>query len=265
MSKAMKFTIGAVLVAILALAFGAGYQLGDRTRRQQSTGITTVGEVWDIVFTDYVDKSKLDSKGLSRAATPGGGAARTLSGEVGVPGQRSQRGGLRGLQPLSAMLSLGLRVVRPLLPVSRQETVGYCRLHRLRPRADASNLSLSPLRNRVRLQLLPQLRSYNPAVAEALLRTARLAADDLAFIDKEVARRRGRVTQKQGNTFTLDKKKFVALPSALKRHLLRASIEELLGNLKDIEARHIESIMEALTKPAGRRLIIPADLVFFIE
>jgi tRNA(Ile)-lysidine synthase len=175
--------------------------------------------------------------------------------------------GIQGLQPLSRWPSpgAGLTVIRPLLELSREETADYCRHHRLGPRLDESNLSLSPLRNRIRHQLLPQLRSYNPQVAEALLRMARLATDDLAFIDREVARMWPEVAQKRGNTVVLDKKSFVDLTSALKRHLLRTSIEELLGNLKDIEARHIEEIMDALDKPAGKRISLPDGLTFTIE
>jgi len=133
------------------------------------------------------------------------------------------------------------------------------------PRIDASNLSLSPLRNRIRHQLLPLLESYNPQVAEALLRTARIAGDDLAFMDKETTRLWSKIVQKQGNTITLDKEGFFRLPSALKRYLLRRAIEDLLGNLKDIETRHIEEIMDALTKSAGKRLSLPGGLIFSIE
>ena len=175
--------------------------------------------------------------------------------------------GLKGLQPLSRWQPSGvsLIVIRPLLWLSREETADYCRSHQLSPCLDASNLSLSSLRNRIRHQLLPQLQSYNPQVAEALLRTARIAADDLAFIDKEGAKLWGEVAQKQGSTVILNKKSFFDLPSALKRHLLRASIEELLGNLKDIEARHIEEVIDALDKPAGKKISLPDGLTFTIE
>jgi len=175
--------------------------------------------------------------------------------------------GLRGLQPSSRWQSpdISLTVIRPLLPVSREETADYCRYHQLKPRLDASNLSLSPLRNRIRQQLLPLLQSYNPQVVEALLRTARIAADDLAFLDKEVARLWSEIAREQGNTIILDKEKFVELPSALQRYLLRTSIEKLLGNLKDIETRHIEEIMAALNKPAGKRISLPEGLIFSIE
>ena len=175
--------------------------------------------------------------------------------------------GLRGLQPISRWQSSTshLPIVRPLLEVSREETASYCHEHQLMPRVDASNLSLSPLRNRIRHQLLPLLRSYNPGMVEALLRTARIAADDLAFLDRETAGLWGKIAQRQENTIVLDRARFLELPSALKRHLLRAAIEALLGNLKDIEARHIEEIMDTLTKPAGRRLSLPGGLFFYIE
>jgi len=175
--------------------------------------------------------------------------------------------GLRGLQPCSRWQSSGnsLTIIRPLLQVSRQETADYCHRHRLKPQIDTSNLSPSPLRNRIRHQLLPLLESYNPRAAEALLRTARIAADDLAFMDKEITRLWDKITQKQENTITLDKEKLLELPSALKRHLLRTTIENLLGNLKDIETRHIEEIMDALTKSAGKRLSLPGGLIFTIE
>jgi len=175
--------------------------------------------------------------------------------------------GLRGLQPSSRWQSSGssLTVIRPLLSVSRRETADYCHTHQLTPRIDTSNLSLSPLRNRIRHQLLPLLESYNPRVAEALLRTARIAGDDLAFLDEETTRQWGKIVQKQGNTISVDKGKFLELPSALKRYLLRRVIEDLLGNLKDIETRHIEEIMDALTKPAGKRLSLPGGLIFSIE
>ena len=175
--------------------------------------------------------------------------------------------GLRGLQPSSLWQSSGnsLTIIRPLLQVNREETAGYCHNHQLMPRIDASNLSLSPLRNRIRHQLLPLLQSYNPRVAEALLRTARIAGNDLAFIDKESSRLWGKIGQKQGNTITLGKEGFLELPPALQRHLLRISIEKLLGNLKDIETRHIEEIMAALTKPAGKRISLPGGLIFSID
>ena len=121
--------------------------------------------------------------------------------------------GLRGLQPISRVRYSGtsLTAIRPLLQISRQETADYCHNHQLAPRIDASNLSLSPLRNRIRLQLMPLLRSYNPQVAGALLRTARIAGDELDFLDKETARLWGGIAERRENTVIFDKEKFLVL------------------------------------------------------
>ena len=177
--------------------------------------------------------------------------------------------GLRGLQPSTEWQLRqngdSLNIIRPLLQISRQETADYCHNHRFKPRLDATNLSLSPLRNRMRHQLLPLLKSYNPRVAEALLRTAQIAGDDLAFLDEESTRLWDKIAQEQEDTIILDKERFLELPSALKRHLLRIAIGKLLGTLKDIETRHIEGIMAALAKPAGRRISLPGGLIFAIE
>jgi tRNA(Ile)-lysidine synthase len=172
--------------------------------------------------------------------------------------------GLRGLQPYTEWKSKtgSLIIIRPLLEISHQETEDYCRQHKLAPRLDASNLSLSPLRNRIRHQLLPLLQSYNPRIAEALLRTGDIASDDIDFVDKEIARLWNRIAQQRRETVILDKKRFDQLPSTLKRYLLKASVEKLLGSAKDIEMRHIEEMMSALGKPAGKRLSLPGGLTF---
>ena len=175
--------------------------------------------------------------------------------------------GLVGLRPCNRW-RLGdnqIAVVRPLLEVGRRETTEYCRQHCLEPRADTSNLSLSPLRNRIRKQLVPLLESYNPQVADALLRLSAVAADEIAFLDEEVARLWPGVVQQREGAIILDRKGFRPLPPALQRHLLRAAIDGLLGSLKDIETRHIEEIMAVLDKPAGKQVSLPGGLVFAVE
>jgi len=109
------------------------------------------------------------------------------------------------------------------------------------------------------------MQSYNPQVTEALLRMARIASDDLDFIDKEGARLWEQIAREQENTVALDKERLLRLPPALQRQMLRFAIEKLSGTLKDIEARHIELLIAALTKPAGRRIRLPYGLSFSIE
>ena len=73
-------------------------------------------------------------------------------------------------------------LARPLLDTTKEETAAYCRLRGVTPRQDTSNLSMKLTRNRIRLELLPYLREYNPRIREALLRLSGSAAQDLAYL-----------------------------------------------------------------------------------
>jgi carboxyl-terminal processing protease len=72
MSKTMKFTlISLLLVAVLVLSFGIGYDLGSRTPPSQREGLESVEQVWDIIFNEYVDKDQLDASALRQGAIEG--------------------------------------------------------------------------------------------------------------------------------------------------------------------------------------------------
>jgi tRNA(Ile)-lysidine synthase len=175
--------------------------------------------------------------------------------------------GLRGLSPVTHWHASenSMVVIRPLLDISRIETQQYCRDNQIETRTDPTNTSLSLFRNRIRLELRPMLESYNPQINEALLRMASIAGDDLAYLDDESQRLWKAVAKRNGNNVVLDKELLVALPAALKRHLLRMAMEALLGNLKDIETRHIEEMLDTLEKPAGKRIDLPGSLTFTVE
>ena len=178
--------------------------------------------------------------------------------------------GLCGLEPSSPFpfyhselkaKNLGLVVIRPLLDITRQETLSYCQEHQLRPRFDSSNLSLSFLRNRLRLELLPSLRKYNPSVDQALLRLAKIAKDDSSFIEQQALQLWDEVSRQEKNAICLDRKKIGSLPVALQSRLVRLALDRILGDTRDIEANHIEAIRSLLTKPVGKRILLPHGII----
>jgi tRNA(Ile)-lysidine synthetase-like protein len=71
----------------------------------------------------------------------------------------------------------GLALVRPLLPLTRAETRAYCAAAGIEPLDDETNISPDYARNRVRAELLPLLRSFNPRIEDALVRLADAARE----------------------------------------------------------------------------------------
>jgi tRNA(Ile)-lysidine synthase len=154
-----------------------------------------------------------------------------------------------------------LLVIRPLLDIMREETASYCQEHQLEPRIDSSNLSPSFFRNRLRLHLLPLLRQYNPSIDQALLRLADIAKEDSAFIEQQASGLWDEIARQENNVIYLDKKQIAGLPVALQRHLLRAAVTKLVGDVRDIEASHIEATRSLLNKPASKRISLPHGLI----
>jgi len=72
MSKTIRIImIPLLVVASLALSFGAGCALGSSTVPGADLALELVEEVWDVIFEDYVDRDRLDASALSQAAIEG--------------------------------------------------------------------------------------------------------------------------------------------------------------------------------------------------
>ena len=81
-----------------------------------------------------------------------------------------------GLKGLAAMhpdrIVNGLRIIRPLLDITKKEILQYLAHMEQDYVTDSSNLERDALRNRIRLDLMPMLRQLNPNITDCLARTA---------------------------------------------------------------------------------------------
>lgn len=77
--------------------------------------------------------------------------------------------GLSGLQGIRPKRD---NIIRPLLCVDRQEIEAYLRKRCTSFVTDSTNLTPDVVRNKVRLEILPQLQQINPAVNDSILATA---------------------------------------------------------------------------------------------
>jgi tRNA(Ile)-lysidine synthase len=168
-----------------------------------------------------------------------------------------------GAEPVGAVEEQAdkLLVIRPLLDITRQETMSYCQEHQLKPHIDSSNLSLSFFRNRLRLELLPLLRRYNPGIDQALLRLADIAREGHAFIEHQALELWEQIARQENNAVYLNRKRMAGLPIALQRQLLRVAVVRLVGDSRDIEANHIEAARSLLSRPAGKQISLPHGLI----
>jgi tRNA(Ile)-lysidine synthase len=127
---------------------------------------------------------------LSRvAASVGAGwvaTGHTLDDQAETVLHRLIRGaGLRGLRGIAAVreLSPGVRLIRPLITVAREDVIAYLQTVGQSWREDETNRDPAFTRNRIRHELLPLLWTFNPAIAEVLCRMASQADETFREIE----------------------------------------------------------------------------------
>lgn len=81
--------------------------------------------------------------------------------------------GMRGLAAMHPDRTInGLRILRPLLDITKQEILDYLASRHQEYVTDSTNLERDALRNRIRLDVMPMLRELNPNITDCLARTA---------------------------------------------------------------------------------------------
>jgi len=174
--------------------------------------------------------------------------------------------GLRGMDAVSRRTLAGRDVLlfRPLLAVSREDTVAYCAALGLAPRTDETNLSTDLARGRVRQEVMPVLRRLNPAIQDALLRLSANASRDLDYLAEQAAKAWREVASARDGALEIERKAFAELPAALQGHVLRRAVLEAKGDLEQVEQNHIEGMARIMRGKAGRTLDLPGGLRFAV-
>jgi tRNA(Ile)-lysidine synthase len=214
-----------------ALAASAGTSLEDAGRRARY---------------DYLDRA-------ARAASADRVAVgHTLDDQAETHLLQMLRGaGPRGLKAMAPSRPLGdVQVVRPLLDCRHDELVGWLASRGQAFREDDSNRDVSFVRNRLRHELLPLLRSRFSAGIEAVLaRNAAIAAADAELLDQLAVAASNRLASIRGETVAVDCAALLAEPEATRRRVLL----HLLGNLPGARFVGFNQVDRVLELAAGNR------------
>ena len=152
--------------------------------------------------------------------------------------------GLGGMRQVATRTVDGvqLTIVRPLLAVSRDEIDAYLRAHRLRYRDDKTNESLEPLRNRLRLRIIPYIeKQLGRKVRSALWRAASISADEAEWAETLVA--------SPARKSELSLKELRAQPRALQRRTIHLWLRA--QGVANLDFETIERVRQLLEPGAG--------------
>jgi tRNA(Ile)-lysidine synthase len=147
--------------------------------------------------------------------------------------------------------------VRPLLDVTRAEILDYLEAQRLPYRTDSSNAKPLYVRNRVRRELLPLLKRYNPAIVTVLTRQADILRQEDLCLTQWVSEQLARISRREGETVFLDRAGLLALPLALQRRLVRNLLRQTSGLVKGPTFQAVASVLDlAAWGQSGSRVTV---------
>ena len=183
--------------------------------------------------------------------------------------QRIVRGthlrGLRGIPAEREMANApGIRLVRPLLGLRREQIEQFCLRHGLTWRTDPTNADTVHRRNFIRHELLPLMRDrINPRVDDALLRLADAVGDTedhLAETGRQLldrARRGG----KDPDRLVLDAARLAGAPTVQRCYALRIALEELDAPLGDLSAGQLADLAALPAEPPPSAITLPGNIL----
>lgn len=171
--------------------------------------------------------------------------------------------GVSGLTGMSLVQERdGLKLVRPLLRMGKKQLVGE--LERLQEAyvTDSSNAKTAYTRNRIRLETLPLLSSYNPSVVHALNRLSEVAAADDDYLEEESRQKVAQMVRKGPGEVRFSGAAFAGLHVALQRRFIKLILNYLFGTTENLDFAAVEQIRSGLLEDSApnRRMSVSGSV-----
>jgi tRNA(Ile)-lysidine synthase len=171
---------------------------------------------------------------------------------------------LRGAGPegLASIPPKRGNIIRPLLEITRADIMRYLAESKLEYRTDSSNAKPIYTRNRVRLELVPVLKQFNPRIVETLANETSILRDEdavLSALSNDVAARILEVGQDSTSVRLAD---FNALLQGLRRRVLKLAVAAAGFGTTVLSRAEIESALDFLAHAqTGKHLQLSSGIV----
>ncbi|GAP93519.1 tRNA lysidine(34) synthetase TilS [Leptolyngbya sp. NIES-2104] len=157
--------------------------------------------------------------------------------------------GADGLRSLNWTRSLSptQTLIRPLLELIRSQTGEFCRDRNLEIWEDSTNSELKYSRNRIRQELIPDLRTYNLQVEHHLAQTIELLSADVDYLESVASE----LYEKANSPDGLDRRTLQQTAIALQRRVIRQFLARSLNFSPNFE--QVEKCVALITAPNRSR------------
>ena len=118
-----------------------------------------------------------------------------------------------GLDGLLGIPAISGKIVRPLLPFSREQILAYAQKHEIIWREDSSNASTKYFRNKIRHQVIPVLKELNPTLLTSFQQTLSYLKESQDIIHHAIQELKNQVVEEKENHVKIHLEPLKKLPS----------------------------------------------------
>jgi len=146
-----------------------------------------------------------------------------------------------GVNGLSGMPFFENELFRPFLKITKKEILNYCQENKLDFCTDQTNFDTTYARNKLRLEILPELKKINPNLNKTLLQNTEIYQDLNDLLNTQI--------QPFSNKKKVEIKDFLSLPKAAQTKLIKQKIK----NYTEPSFKKIEEIMRIIHSGVGNK------------
>lgn len=167
-----------------------------------------------------------------------------------------------GIRGLTGIKPIRNEIIRPLLNITRAEIEEYLHEKNAPYKVDATNFTMDYTRNKIRLGILPLAAdTINSRVIEHITGAGKQLSEIEDYIYKMTCIAMDRTLRQDSNNYILTVKEFLQEDIVIQKGIIRAVLKELMVGLKDLDAIHVELVLELFEKDMGKILNLPGGVI----
>ena len=164
--------------------------------------------------------------------------------------------GVRGLSGIE--YSRGI-IIRPILELSKADIIECCTTMGWQYVTDKSNFETVYKRNRVRLELIPEMNKYNPAFSEVITANAPLFAEDDDFLNMYTEE----TLRKNMKGDAISKSLLDRQHRSIARRIVQLMYKAVVGKEQNLSQKYINSVLEISEN--GKEISLPGNMLAKLE
>jgi len=150
-------------------------------------------------------------------------------------------------------------IIRPLLDVTKSEIMSSLKEKSLEFATDKTNFETIYTRNKIRLELIPEILDYNPNFSEVITCNASIFAEDEDFLDSFAKDIFDKALKDNGIDFEI----LSAQHIAIRRRMVQMLYKKFISSSQNLSQKYIEAIL-SLSR-SGQKISLPGKSNAILE